>query len=512
MKITFKVWIVIVVVLFSLLSIFSFPPKFLDKKIIVSSIEKNSSLFKEGLRANMRVLEINGEEINSLEKISSIISNLNNSKTEIKTDSLTITSIFSSEDFDKVIFSEPKLTRIRTGLDIEGGARALVKADISLSENQLDDLIAVSQERFNVYGLTDIQLRKVSDFEGNKFMLVEIAGSSPSDLEELITKQGKFEAKIGNETVFIGGNEDITYVGRTGKDSGIRECFRSENLEICNFAFSISLSDKAAKKFAEITKDLEINSSSGKGYLSKTIDFYLDDELRDSLSIAADLRGRETTQVQISGRGSSTTRQEAYEEAENQMKKLQTILITGSLPYKLEIVKLDRISPHLGEDFVKQIFLAGTFAFLGVFLIVFIKYRRIKPTLLMLIFLFAEIIIILGIAALINWNLDLPSIAGILATIGTGIDSMIVILDEAKVKEESIKEKIKKALFIIVCSFSTTAVALIPLTGALSFLGIGAVSAGLFKGFAVTTLIGISIGVLITRPAFSDLVSQINNE
>jgi preprotein translocase subunit SecD len=41
------------------------------------------------------------------------------------------------------------------------------------------------------------------------------------------------------------------------------------------------------------------------------------------------------------------------------MKKLQTIMITGSLPFKLEIVKIDKISPLLGEHFVKAILLGG---------------------------------------------------------------------------------------------------------------------------------------------------------
>jgi len=121
----------------------------------------------------------------------------------------------------------------------------------------------------------------------------------------------------------------------------------------------------------------------------------------------------------------------------------------------------------------------------------------------------SEVLIILGTAALIGWNLDLPSIAGIIAAIGTGIDSQIIILDEARDKRETIRQRIKKALFIIVTAFTTTFVALIPLTGLLGFMGIGAASAGLLKGFAVTTLIGITTGVLISRPAFADIARQL---
>ena len=112
----------------------------------------------------------------------------------------------------------------------------------------------------------------------------------------------------------------------------------------------------------------------------------------------------------------------------------------------------------------------------------------------------SEIIIILGVASFIKWDLDLLSIAGILVTIGTGIDQQIIIVDEAKQsKLLSIKQKIKRALFIILGAYFTVLVSLIPLWWA---------GAGLLKGFVVTTIIGITAGILITRPAFTDIVSR----
>jgi preprotein translocase subunit SecD len=512
MKITFKIWVLIFFVIVSLISIFSIPPTFMEKGVVIRSVEQNSSLFEQGLRKGIIITALDGKEINSMQDYSSLVSFSNEKRMEIKTKDLELIGLFSTEDFKAITISEIPGTRLKTGLDLQGGARALVSADVPLTDSQLDDLIAVSQERFNVYGLTDVQLRKVSDLSGNNFMLIEIAGSSPSDLEELIAQQGKFEAKIGNKTVFVGGNDDITYVGRTGQDAMITECFAVEGGEVCNFGFSISLSGVAAKRFAEITGDLEVNATSGGRYLSQPIEFYLDDQLTDSLNIAADLGGRVTTKVQISGSGSGPTRQDAYKDAEQNMKKLQTVLITGSLPFQLKIEKLDRISPRLGDEFTKQILMAGIFAFLAVGLVVLIRYRNIKYVFAQMITLFSEIAIILGFAALIKWNLDLPSIAGIIAAVGTGMDSQIIILDESQVKGETLKEKIKKALFIIFSAFATTFVALIPLTGALSFMGIGAVSAGLLKGFAVTTLIGISVGVFISRPAFADIVRQITED
>ena len=119
----------------------------------------------------------------------------------------------------------------------------------------------------------------------------------------------------------------------------------------------------------------------------------------------------------------------------------------------------------------------------------------------MLITSVSEIIIILGFASLIKWNLDLPSVAGILATIGTGIDQQIIILDEAKQSTFlSIKQRMKRAFAIILGAYFTALVALLPLLWA---------GAGLLKGFAITTIIGITAGVLITRPAFTDMVRRI---
>ena len=57
--------------------------------------------------------------------------------------------------------------------------------------------------QLNEFGLTDLKVLPISDLAGNNFMIVEIAGATPKDLENLLSKQGKFEAKIGNETVMF---------------------------------------------------------------------------------------------------------------------------------------------------------------------------------------------------------------------------------------------------------------------------------------------------------------------
>jgi len=511
MKITFKIWLLIIVVALSLISIFGIPPLVLQEGLVVASVNQNSTIFQDGLRESMLIKTINDKPIKTMQDYSKAIEYLTENDSQkliIQTDSIKIINLYTKEVIEDISIEEIPATKIKTGLDLRGGARAFVKADIPLNDAELNDLIAVSEQRLNVYGLSDVKFFKVKTSSNENLMGIEIAGSSPDDLEELIAKQGHFEAKIGNETVFIGGDKDITHVGRTGSDAMITECFAVQGGEACNFQFTIYLSEEAAKRHADITDQLSINGS----YLSKKLDFFIDDQLTSSLNIGSSLKGSVATQISISGSGSGTTRNEAIESAKAEMKKLQTILITGSLPFKLEIVKIDKISPNLGEEFTKQIMIAGLFAILAVSIVIFIRYRKIKASIALVAVSLSEVLIILGAATLTSWNLDLPSIAGIIAAIGTGIDSQIIILDEAREKFDSLAQRIKKALFIIVTAFTTTFVAMIPLTGFLGFMGIGAASAGLLKGFAVTTLIGITTGVLISRPAFADIARQLESD
>ena len=511
MKITFRIWILITVVLLSLISIFGLPPQALESGLLVTSVTQNSTIFQDGLREGMILQSINGKTITSMEDYTSAISEITSleenqtTKLTIQTKQIEIINLYDKTILNDISLEEISLTRIQTGLDLRGGARAFIKADVTLNEAELNDLIAVSEQRLNVYGLSDVKFFKVKTSSGDNLMGIEIAGSSPDDLEELIAKQGHFEAKIGNDTVFIGGDKDITHVGRTGQDAMVTECFTVQGGEACNFQFTIYLSEEAAQRHADITDSLSINGS----YLSKKLDFFIDEKLTSSLNIGTSLKGSVATQISISGSGSGATRNEAIESAKAEMKQLQTILITGSLPFKLEIVKIDKISPNLGNQFTKQIMLAGLFAIIAVSIVVFVRYRKIKASIALVTVSLSEVLIILGTAALVGWNLDLPSIAGIIAAIGTGIDSQLIIMDEAQDKNETIKQRIKKALFIITTAFTTTFVAMIPLTGFLGFMGIGAASAGLLKGFAVTTLIGITTGVLISRPAFADIARQL---
>ena len=267
------------------------------------------------------------------------------------------------------------------------------------------------------------------------------------------------------------------------------------------------LSPDAAQKQADATRSLAILSDGGGRYLSEPIVFYLDDVEVDSLSIDADLRGKASTNIQITGSGTGSTRNLAIQDALDNMKQLQTLLITGSLPVKLDIIRADTISPLLGEQFLNNAISAGGIAVLVVALILYGVYRKLRIAIPILFTALLEIYLVLGVAVIIRQNIDLAAIAGIIAAVGTGVDDQIVITDEALNRggreDVAWRDRIKRAFFIIFGSYFSVIVSMTPLL----FAG-----AGLLRGFAITTMLGVSIGVFITRPAYAKIVEILIGE
>jgi len=443
------------------------------------------------------------ETIDTIEEINGTNVTVQKNVSKIITQNKTLSEVIGVESLGLSIYDAPT-TNIRKGLDLQGGTRVLLQPAEPISDDDMEILLLNMKERLNVYGLSDIIVRDASDLSGNQYILVEIAGATKQEVKDLLAKQGKFAAKIANETVFLGGT-DITYVCRSAECSGLDHNYGcrpvANDAWACRFRFAIALTPDAAERHAGITGELDIINVDGSDYLEHKLDLYLDDEMVDSLYIGSELKGRETTDIAISGSGAGKTEAEAVNDALNGMKKLQTILITGSLPVKLNIVRTDAISATLGEEFTKNAIMVGLFAILAVVIVVYIRYRRFEVAIPMVFAMVSEVVLLLGLASLVGWNLDLAAIAGIIVAAGTGVDDQIVITDEVLRGEAqntiSWKERIKKAFFIIMAAYFTTVVAMVPLL----FAG-----AGLLKGFAFVTIVGVSFGVFITRPAYAAVV------
>lgn len=512
----FTSWRVIILIVFLVLAVVAISPRPWVDGVAIRSVITNSPAAEAGipqpspassLVSRERILEINNRPIESVEAYYLFTNTLRpNQSVQIKTNKAIyrLTSrANNTPDLGVRVFKAPK-TNIRKGLDLQGGTRVLLEPETKLAQNDLNSLIDNMEERLNVYGLSDLSIKDAKDLTGNQFILVEIAGANEEEIRDLLAKQGKFEAKIGNETAFVGG-QDIVYVSRSADSAGIDPnfgCQPSGSGYVCRFRFSIAITPEAAKRHARITDSLEIISDpSGESYLSKPLELYLDDVKVDELSISSTLKGSDTTEIQISGSGTGNSLEEAqYNSIRVNMKQLQTVLITGSLPVKLNIVKVDSVSPLLGDEFLRNAMVAGFFALLAVGTNIFIRYRKLQIAVPIMIISLFELILVLGVAAIIGWNIDLAAVAGIIIAIGTGVDHQIVISDETLRGERFVtnwRERIKNAFSIIMGAYFTIVVAMIPLI----FAG-----AGLLKGFAITTIIGASLGVFVSRPAFARII------
>lgn len=511
---------VLILIFFLVLSYLVINPDFSKEGgIIIKSIEGNSSAAYAGMsydpnaqpRNKEMIQSINGESIVTLEDYSRVISKAGvNDSVRIQTNQREY--VMLGGDNLGITVGEKASSNIRMGLELQGGTRVLLKPEEKTSDADIKDVMAVMENRLNVYGVSDVKIKSATDLLGGKYIVVEIAGATKDEVKDLIGSQGVFEARIGNDTVFKGGKEDITHVCRNdGTCAGIRECDEASEGYGCKFIFTIKLSAKAAQAQADATSKLEVNMTEQGNYLSKPLDLYVDNELVDSLMIGEDLKGNANAlDIQISGPGVGATQEEAVNAALQNMNKLQTILITGSLPTKLNIVKMDSISPSLGKAFTDNALKTGLIAILAVGVVIFIRYRRFKIAIPIMITCLSEVLIVLGIAALFKYNLDLAAIAGIIASVGTGVNDQIVITDEVtrKMKAEESehmhwKDKVKNAFFIIFSAFACLVVAMIPLFWA---------GAGLLTGFAFTTILGITAGVFITRPAYSAVIEILIKE
>ncbi len=546
-----KYWKVLLLLAFVLGSLLLIVP--VEKKgIAVKSIDSESPFYGK-LKAGEIITWVNEKEINSPEDIlqfenhTGVIRFIHSGRLDLvdgKGGSLGIVAI------------RPESSKLKLGLDLVGGTRVLLEPKGNVSSAELEQILGTLETRINVFGLKETKFQLVKDVSGGGYIQVEVAGGTEGDVKDLLAKQGKFEVKIlrmvdvakGNATLKFGTktypikttNSSIELEGKTielnessaldgvpfllqniteGKAFLLFTTFTGDDIRtVCivdvppctsrvfsqgsfwEFNFQIFLSQKGGDSFAKVTSGLGVSPAS-PAYLESPLQLYLDDKSITTLSIAADLAGKALTEPSITG-GANTK-----EEALKEKIFLQSILQSGALPVGLEIVKTDTISPVLGRNFISSSVFAGLLAILAVGVVVFIRYRSIKLTIPVMLTGLSEVIIILGGAAMIGWTLDLAAIAAIIAVVGTGIDAQIMILDEilAGIKGEAytVRQKIRSAFFIIFSSAATVIAAMLPLL----FLGIGAM-----KGFAIVTMMGVLIGVLITRPAFGTAVEKLLEE
>ncbi|MCK4429285.1 MAG: MMPL family transporter [Candidatus Aenigmarchaeota archaeon] len=556
-------WQILLLLLCILGSIIAINPRPDSEGLVVTSVGDGAFYGKIGTGTIIYSANLVGQESREINTLADLISfqtsagylNLNTNKGNKNIR-------LSGDEAFNLSVEKVQNSNLKFGLDIEGGIKALLQPKVGNRTNNetnvsISEIISILETRINIYGLRQAEFRKL-EIGDNELLMVSIAGGTKKEIVELLAREGKFEAKIpmtlknnsifklgkflsgkneefklkilDNESIKI--NDEIYTRNETFTLKGIE--FNIENLTSdkvalfglvytskditsvgippesnrfgssggsgYSFQFGVVVSPKGTGKFAEITQNLKkVVSTTGGSHLSEKIYFYLDNLETDALSIAGDLKGRKVTNPVITGGGVSE------EEALKNRDQLKAILKSGNLPVEIEIISIDQLSATLGENYLYLIALAGLMSIFLVSAVIFIRYRSLMISMGVVLTMLSEVILILGFAALTHWNLSTLALAGIVAAIGFGVDDQILIIDETRKKREkySLKEGLKRAFFMIFGAGATTIFAMLPILMA---------GFGVYKeigGFALTVIVGVLAGILITRPAFSKYIEYI---
>jgi preprotein translocase subunit SecD len=171
----------------------------------------------------------------------------------------------------------------------------------------------------------------------------------------------------------------------------------------------------------------------------------------------------------------------------DEVDNLSLMLRTGALPASIDTLETRTVGPSLGEASIHQGVVAAIVGMLAVMVFMLFYYRGagINADLALIL----NLVILLGFLGIVGGTLTLPGIAGVILTIGMGVDSNVLIFE--RIREElragktsavAVQQGFGHAWVTIVDTHVTTIVS----AGILFIFGTGPV-----KGFAVTLTFGL---------------------
>ena len=336
-------------------------------------------------------------------------------------------------------------------------------------------------------------------FTGEDFIVVEVPGEREEDgrVIEIIRTQGEFEIRAVTDPQ----TDNQTLITR---GDGVLRDSVSPPLEDQNaqdrFRVSFELDDEASQSFRQTMIEVGATDPATRSEHPPVMYFNGEEVFRGELNpdLATDIR-----EGTWGGGGLSVTGLD-----EDQAQLVSVSLRSGALPTPIEIASSTTISPRQGDRFKTFSLIIAFLAILGVGTAIYSRYRDLRIAVPTVLVGLAEVIALLGFSAVFDFNVDLAYVAGLIAVIGTGVDDLIIIADEVQERgsvtsAEVYRKRLKRAFIIIGMAATTTIGAMLPL----AYLGLGRIS-----GFAVVTIIGVIIGVAVTRPAYGSVLRELITE
>ncbi|HIT87509.1 MAG TPA: protein translocase subunit SecD [Candidatus Coprocola pullicola] len=353
---------------------------------------------------------------------------------------------------------------IKQGLDLSGGVQILYEADKqTVTEEEMQAAVSLIQGRLDWNNWTEAEVAK----EGQKRLRVDIPGVE--NAEEAISEIGQ-TAQLS----FVDESGKVLLTGDMVADAR-KQVGQVSQSGVSQSYVSLEFTEEGKQLFAQATKD----------NIGKQIAIVLDDEV-----VSAPVVNAEITDGNAMITGNFTP-----EEAE----RTASLIRAGSLPFNLNVLKMENVGARLGADALSTGLKAGIVGIALVLLFMLIVYKALgfAADWALAIYIGLELVAL----SIFDVTLTLPGIAGIVLSVGMAVDANVVIFE--RMKEElleghslraSVHNGFSRALPAIIDGNVTTIIA----AGVLFWLGTGTV-----KGFAQTLMIGIIISmftaIFITR-------------
>ncbi len=317
---------------------------------------------------------------------------------------------------------------IRWGIDIRGGVNVTFGAPDDytdpITNDDLDAAKSIIETRLISQNINDYEVYE--DFGANNIIVrfpwqADDTSFDPEQAVKEIGATAMLSFRMGYSGDLQDGQtyEDLELV-LTGKDvANAQVGMDTESTVSQSYVVHLTLNDSGKEAFKEATTKAKEDGS--------RISIWMDDEQISAPSVSAVISDG---QASISG---SFTGEDGYTDA----KKLADMINGGSLPFKLEVKNLSTISPILGTGARDAMGIAGVIAFI-VIAIFMIGYYRL-PGLVAVIALAGQVAgMFAAVTGFFGFNasstLTIPGIAGIILSIGMGVDANV--LSAERIREE----------------------------------------------------------------------------
>jgi protein-export membrane protein SecD len=371
-----------------------------------------------------------------------------------------------------------------------------------IQESTMTQSLETIERRINALGLTEptIQLRGGSN--ANE-ILVQLPGEGdPTRAKAVIQAGGQLELKLVEGTPYASETEALTRFGGvlpagteivpgrsetrnatgtldagevwyvltraavvTGRD--LRSAIETRNTtNPGQYQVNFTLSPDAAKRFGPFTQQ----------NLGRNMAIVLDHRVYS----APVINGRIEDSGMIEGNFSQETAHD-----------LALVLRAGALPASIKYLAENTVGPSLGADSIRHGVQASVLSLVVVMLFMLVYYRLSGGNAVLALLL--NLVILLAFLAMSGAVLTLPGIAGVILTIGMGVDSNVLVFE--RIREElrngksspaAVEAGFDKAFLTIIDTHVTTVVS----AAFLGFFGTGPI-----RGFAITLVVGLVANV-----------------